>query len=144
MDDYVSPEQPCSVNLHELDHHHKRLCRTIAQLEEAIKSRRADSIIDEILRGLIEHTIRHFSAEEQAMEQHGFPDLAGHRVEHQKLIQKLTKFNLSNMAGRPNIPESLLSFLQSLWRNHILKSDKEYDEFVHDRWARDAESRTKT
>ncbi len=125
-----------SVKIAELDHQHQRLFRAVAELEYAVRMGRADYVIDEVLEKVIEHTIGHFAAEEELMEQHGFPGLAAHRHDHQMLAQKLTKFNLSNMAGRPDVPSALLDFLQEWLREHILKTDKEYSEFLNARGVR--------
>jgi len=123
-------EQSYSVNIAELDHQHQRLFRTVAELEYAVRAGRAEAIIDEVLDKVIEHTIGHFAAEEELMEQHGFPGLAAHRYDHQMLSQKLATFNLSNLAGRPDIASAFLAFLQTWLRDHILKTDKEYSEFL--------------
>jgi hemerythrin-like metal-binding protein len=125
-----------SVKIAELDHQHQRLFRTVAELEYAVRMGRADYVIDEVLEKVIEHTISHFAAEENLMEQHGFPGLAAHRRDHQMLAQKLTKFNLSNLAGRPDVPAALLDFLQDWLREHILKTDREYSEYLNARGVR--------
>jgi len=49
------------------------------------------------------------------------------------LAQKLSQFNLSNLAGRPDIASVVLVFLQTWLRDHILKTDKEYSEFLNAR-----------
>jgi hemerythrin len=125
-----------SVKIAELDHQHQRLFRTVAELEYAVRMGRADYVIDEVLEKVIEHTISHFAAEENLMEQHEFPGLAAHRRDHQMLAQKLTKFNLSNLAGRPDVPAALLDFLQDWLREHILKTDREYSEYLNARGVR--------
>ena len=133
MDQTLRWDQSYSVNIAELDHQHQRLFRTVAELEYAVRTGRADAIIDEVLEKVIEHTISHFAAEEDLMRQHGFPGLAAHHYEHQMLAQELATFNLSNLAGRPDIPAAFLVFLQSWLRDHILKTDKEYSEFLNAR-----------
>jgi len=119
-----------SVNIAEMDHQHQRLFRMVAELEHALRTGRADSIIDEVLEKVIQHTISHFAAEEDLMQQHGFPGLAAHRYDHQTLAQQLAALNLSNLAGRPDIPPALLIFLQARLRDHILKTDKESSAFL--------------
>jgi len=84
-----------SVKIAELDHQHQRLFRTVAELEYAVRMGRADYVIDEVLEKVIEHTISHFAAEENLMEQYGFPAWPPIAGNHQMLAQKLTKFNLS-------------------------------------------------
>lgn len=122
-----------SVNIAELDHQHQRLFRTVAELEYALSIGRADSVLDDVMEKVVEHTIDHFAAEEELMQQHGFPGLAAHRSEHKELAQKLAQFNLSNMAGRPDLASAFLAFLQGWLRDHILKTDMEYSEFLNAR-----------
>jgi len=136
MDQTFRWDQSYSVNIAELDHQHQRLFRTVAELDFALRTGQADSIIDEVLERLIHYTITHFAAEECLMQQYGFPGLAVHRYDHQMLAQKLTKFNLSHMAGRPGIPSALLVFLQAWLQDHVLKTDKEYSDFLNARGVR--------
>ena len=133
MDQRLTWNQRYSVNIAEFDHQHRRLFRTVTELDHALRTGRADSIIGQVLESLIRHTISHFAAEEALMQQHGFPGLAAHRYDHQLLAQKLTKFNLSYKAGRPDIPSALLVFLQAWWHDHILKTDNEYSQFLNAR-----------
>jgi hemerythrin-like metal-binding protein len=133
MDQTLWWDQSFSVSIAELDHQHQRLFRTVAELNYAVRTGRGDSIINEVLEKVIQHTISHFAAEELLLQQHGYPGLAAHRYEHQMLAQKLTKFHLSNIAGKPDIPSSLLVFLQTWLRDHILKTDKEYSAFLNAR-----------
>ena len=126
-------DQNFSVNIAEMDHQHLQLFRTIAELEYAIRAGRGDSVIDEVLDKMIQHTINHFAAEEELMERHRFPGLAAHRSDHQLLAHELATLNLSNLAGRPDIPSAVLAFLQAWLRDHILKTDQEYSEFLNAR-----------
>ena len=123
-------DQAYSVNVAELDLQHKRFFRTVAELELALAMGSADAIINEILEKIVAHAMDHFATEEALMLEHGFPGLAAHCFEHSVLSQQLTQFNVSNKAGRPDIPAALLDFLQTWLREHILKSDKQYGEFL--------------
>ena len=123
-------DQSYSVNVAELDLQHERLFRTVAELERAVAMGSAGSVINGILDKVVSYTIEHFATEEALMQEHGFPDLAAHCHEHNLLSQNLTQFNLSSMAGRPGVPAALLDFLQTWLREHILKSDKQYGEFL--------------
>jgi hemerythrin len=126
-------DQSYSVNVAELDLQHQRLFHTVAELEHALSKGSSDAIINEILKKVVSHSIEHFATEEALMQEHGFPGLAAHCHEHNLLSQELTQFNLSNMAGRPGIPAALLDFLQTWLREHILKSDKQYSDFLNAR-----------
>lgn len=122
-----------SVKIKDLDDQHKRLFAMIAELDSALQARHADSIIGELLENVIQYTISHFACEEELMQEHGFPGLAHHRDQHDALAQKLAKFNLSNMAGRSDIPLAFLTFLQAWWREHVLVVDQAYSDFLNAR-----------
>ena len=128
-------DQSYSVNVAELDLQHERLFRTVAELESALEKGGADTFINEILDKVVAYTVDHFATEEALMQEHGFPGFAAHCSEHNMLSQKLTQFNLSHMAGRPGVPAALLDFLQTWLREHIVKSDKRYGEFLNARGA---------
>lgn len=123
----------CSVNVAELDQQHKELFGAVAELEDALRTGRAEAVINKLLQKVIEHTITHFATEERLMEECGFPGLDAHRRDHQELCQKLTMFNLSNLAGSPDVPAALLVLLQAWLHEHILKTDKEYSSFLNTR-----------
>lgn len=126
-------DQSFSVHIAELDHQHQHLFRTVAELNDAVRAGGADSVVGEVLERVIQHTISHFAAEEFLLQEHGYPSLDAHRREHEMLSQQLANFNLSYIAGHPNVPSSLLAFLQKWLRHHILKTDKEYSVFLNGR-----------
>jgi hemerythrin len=126
-------DQSFCVHITELDHQHQRLFLAVAELNDAIRMGRADSMVSEVLEKVIEHAISHFAAEESFLQQYGYPGLAAHRHEHEKLAQQITEFNRSYIAGNPDIPSSLLVFLQKWLRDHILTTDKEYSAFLNAR-----------
>ena len=70
-----------------------QLFGAVAELEHALRTGRADAIINQLLEKVIEHTITHFATEERLMEECGFPGLDAHRHDHKELSQKLTMFN---------------------------------------------------
>lgn len=133
MDQSFRWEPSCSVNVAELDRQHQQLFSTVTELEHALRAGRADDVINQLLGQVIEHTITHFATEERLMEECGFPGLDAHRRDHQELCQKLTMFNLSNLAGGPDVAAALLSLLQAWLHDHILKTDKEYSSFLNTR-----------
>jgi hemerythrin-like metal-binding protein len=132
-----------SVNVPLLDDQHKELFKAMAQLDFAVRSSSDvhDSTVTTILEHLIQHTINHFVAEEDVMAKCEFPNLAAHQREHREMVQKLATFNLSHMAGKRDVAPALLRFLQEHWREHILKADREYGEFLKQKRQRRSLSR---
>ncbi|HKM48118.1 MAG TPA: bacteriohemerythrin [Terriglobales bacterium] len=133
MNQPIRWDPSCSVNVAELDQQHQQLFGAVAELEQALRTGRADTVINKLLEEVIEHTISHFATEERLMEECGYPGLDAHRRDHQELSQKLTMFNLSNLAGGPGVPAALLVFLQAWLQDHILKTDKEYSGHLNHR-----------
>jgi hemerythrin len=54
-------------------------------------------------------------------------------MEHQKFVQAVTKFLDDYHAGKPGVPVSLLLFLQTWLKEHILLADKAYGSFLNAR-----------
>lgn len=133
MDDAFRWDPNYSVKIAEFDRQHQQLFRTLAELDRSIRTGSADSIIQAVLHDLVQYTIRHFAAEEALMQEHGFPGFDAHRSDHRLLAQKLTQFNLSHKAGRHDVPPNLSNFLKTWWQDHVLKTDKEYSDFLNAR-----------
>jgi hemerythrin len=120
-----------SVNIAELDQQHQRLFRLMDELNRALAAGRSQTALDEILRKLVEYTIVHFATEEHLMDQHGFPGFSAHRLEHNVLTEKITSLRLQHRAGKPDVAAALVLFLQHWMEEHILKTDKQYSQFLN-------------
>ncbi len=116
-----------SVGIQEIDEQHKVLIGILNELSEAIDQIRGTEIRTQIIDRLIEYTRIHFTVEESLMRILGYPKYEEHKHEHELLISQinefLTKINNENMSTY-----ELLFFLRSWLINHILKSDKAYEQ----------------
>ncbi len=122
-----------SVNIAALDHQHQGLFATINELNEALAHGEGRAVTDAILQKLVEYALTHFAAEEALMVEYEFPGLATHCMAHQKFVQAVTKFLEDYYAGKPGVPVSLLLFLQTWLKEHILVADKAYSSFLNAR-----------
>jgi hemerythrin len=120
-----------SVNIAELDEQHQRLFRLIDELNRALAAGRGEIAVDDILRKLVEYTIVHFATEEQLMDQHGYPGFSAHRFEHNVLTEKITSLQIEHRAGKPGVAAALALFLQRWLEEHILKTDRQYSQFLN-------------
>jgi len=123
-----SPEH--SVKIAELDAQHQRLFRIVQDLEGAIAAGRGQQAIEAIIDRAVNYTIDHFSTEEGLMEQYGYPGLAAHRIEHNKLTLEISNLQKEHSAESPDAAERFLKFLRKWFDEHILKSDQEYAPFL--------------
>src|SRR5208282_4119780 len=107
-----------SVNVAALDNQHKRLFATINELNQALASGEGKAVTEPVLQKLVDYAMSHFAAEEALLAEHGYPATASHR------------------AGKPGVPVSLILFLQTWLKEHILVTDKAYTNFLNSRGVR--------
>jgi hemerythrin len=122
-----------SVNIAALDNQHQGLFATINELNEALAAGEAGAVTDPVLQKLVDYALTHFASEESLMTKHEFPGLAAHRIEHDKFTQSVVKFLEDYRAGKPGVPVSLMLFLQTWLKEHILTTDKAYSGFLNAR-----------
>ena len=122
-----------SVHIAALDRQHQGLFDTINELNAALAEGRGASVMDGVLQKLLEYAHSHFASEEYLMEAHRFPGLATHRVEHEAFARNVAKYLDDFHQAKQGAPVSLLLFLQSWLKEHILKSDKAYASFLNER-----------
>jgi hemerythrin len=122
-----------SVNVASLDTQHRGLFATINELNEALARGAGARVTEPVLRKLVEYAQTHFAAEEALMTEYQFPGLDTHRMEHQQFGKKVAKFLEDNRAGKHGVPVSLLLFLQTWLKGHILTADKAYSGFLNAR-----------
>jgi hemerythrin len=119
-----------SLNITELDRQHQTLFRLVQNLSDAIAAGRGQKVTEQFLDNVVNYTIEHFATEENLMEQHGFPAINSHRIEHNTLTLKISQLQKDHAAGKPNAAECFLQFLQQWLVEHTLKTDKEYVAFL--------------
>ncbi len=119
-----------------LDNEHRGLIEQIDLLYEAVRDKRGDEVIVDILTTLEKYTVDHFQHEEKLMAEYHFPGLEQHKVIHVNLIAEIQKFKQKNSDGAEELAKELLSFLRSWLMEHIMKVDKEYGAFLESRGGR--------
>jgi hemerythrin len=120
-----------AVHIQALDRQHQGLFRTVNKLGDALSSGNGGQVVDDVLKQLVDYTVSHFAAEEKLMEQHGFPGLADHKLKHQELTRKVLAMQAEYKSGNVGVPVSLMLFLQSWLKEHILVTDKRYSAFLN-------------
>ena len=78
------------VNLESMNVTHYEEIEILNRLYTAMDSATIDHMaIDSILNELIQHTVEHFSGENEMMQQYGFPSISMHMGEHQRVLQEM-------------------------------------------------------
>ena len=121
------------VHIAELDEQHKQLIATVNELDQALRERQGDSALDSVLQKLFAYSIEHFASEERLMMQYDFPGLSTHRAQHEEFRRKLTGFLDAFHAGKSCVPVSVLLFMQTWLKEHLLKTDQQYSAYLNAR-----------
>lgn len=117
------------VGVKQIDEQHKRLFCLLKEISAiSIYSKQIDKI-NPVINELIDHVIRCFNEEEQAMKGHGYPGLAIQEQQHLGFVKMLIlELDLRHLNKMPTI--ELLERLANLLRDHIVTVDKKYAAFL--------------
>ncbi len=120
-----------SVNIQEIDSHHKKLMDLINGVYQAMMMDKGKDVIEKILNELLEYTEYHFGYEEKLFQQYGYPETKAHIAKHRNLVSKVKDFVCEFKSGKANVDHELLVFLRSWLTNHIMGTDQEYTAFLN-------------
>ena len=124
-----------SVCVDHLDQDHKHL---FALLNKAHDSYALSISMDpdsypSIVMELIDYLDHHFAAEEAYMDQIKYPDLAAHKLEHQRFARKVLDFRKKIHEKKEDYTQDMVELTDIIYnwlRHHILNVDQQYTNFV--------------
>jgi hemerythrin len=120
------------VGVQAMDDQHAIMMDTMNELRLLLVGGARPAAADELLKKLIEFTRMHFWSEEQLLEQHGFPGLAGHRAEHQRLLAQLQESVRRLQRGEAVHRGDLLCFLHDWFVGHVEGLDQQYGTWLNE------------
>jgi hemerythrin len=115
-----------SVHIPQIDAQHQQLIGLINQLHAAMLQGNGKPALAQILTQLVRYTDSHFSYEESMLRQRGYPGLAAHQAEHQKLKKQVVDLQVQFQAGKLLLTMQVMQFLKEWLANHILSRDMDY------------------
>lgn len=119
------------LNIPEMDADHERLVtltNKISAIVEQPEFRQKDFSTE--LKALKDYTLQHFSREEAYMAKIGYPKLAEHKLQHQKIMEALGTLAAEGSTKGAKIALSLRLFTQVWLFEHISGQDGEYAKFA--------------
>jgi len=120
-----------SVGVAEIDEQHKKLVKMINELHEAMLQRRSTEIMKNLLKGLADYTVYHFSTEEKYFDKFGYPDAENHKLQHDAFVNKVSEFQQKYNAGQVSLGVEINQFLKDWLLGHIKGADKAYSSFFN-------------
>jgi hemerythrin-like metal-binding protein len=119
------------VGVEVIDRQHEGLATLLNCLSESHRAGKSEEILLFRLDQLIDAVEEHFQAEEELMDEKGYPDAELHRAEHNDLAIQVNGYRTRFAAGEESLTGSILDFLRDWLRNHILISDRRLGRFLH-------------
>lgn len=120
-----------SVGIQSIDEQHKKLVNMINALNDAKLSGSSNDLLGKIFSGLAAYTQKHFAYEENMFAEYGYSNSEEHKRQHSELIAQVIELKerfMDNPEG--TISDDLMLFLKRWLTNHIMRTDKEYTEFL--------------
>jgi hemerythrin-like metal-binding protein len=119
-----------SVGIESIDEQHKLLVEIINNLDDAMRESETDQIISEIFQRMIGYTEMHFAFEENLFDSHGYQGSSAHKEQHVALIETIQALKHKLDEGDARVGIEVMEFLKRWLTDHILKTDKDYAEFL--------------
>lgn len=131
-------DESLSVGVDLIDEQHRKWIAHLHGVEAAIKARRGQQQIVNTLSFLVDYTQFHFSTEEKEMTRTGYPGIAHHKAEHEKL--KGTLENLVQEYKEDGVTERLSeavgTFLGNWLKDHIRDVDLAFAAYLKEKKIR--------
>ncbi|ANA41156.1 MULTISPECIES: bacteriohemerythrin [Geobacter] len=116
----------------EVDDQHKELFRRFGELLTACNQGKGGEEVLRLISFLDDYVVKHFTAEERIMRQHGYPDYLEHKQQHQGFVRRLGELKhqfRDEGAGLSLVITTNHMMIEWLSR-HIEKMDKEIAKYV--------------
>jgi len=122
-----------SVNIQEMDEHHRQIFARANKLQAAIDSAEEAAEVEEALDFLVHYAEFHFSEEESLMSRHHYPEYEPHRAKHEGLIKDVVRLRGQHRGKEIDLGADVLGLLKRWIIDHILTEDRKYGRFLNER-----------
>jgi hemerythrin len=116
------------TNLSIADEQHREIFALVNGLNDAVTTGNRAGIGAK-LDALISYVVMHFQTEEKLMQQHGYPEFAAHKAEHDKLVSTCADLQKKFHAGAAEVTGETTGFVRDWLVKHIPAIDKNYGPF---------------
>jgi hemerythrin len=121
------------LGIDSIDKQHRWLVDATNRLHDQIESRRPDNtVVREILEGLVDYTMNHFILEEDLFNRLGYPEHDAHKEKHDQFSTHAIDLLLRFEKGEA-VTQETLEFLQGWLIEHIMKVDRAYVPFLKEK-----------
>jgi len=126
---YWNWDSSLSVGIDIIDNQHQRIITYLNELSIA-QTDKNQKRVTQVLVGLVDYTMTHFSFEEDLMSQAGYPISIAHKQVHESFIERIKNYQSQHESGT-DVTRKLMSELRLWLTNHIKYEDKKYVPYVN-------------
>ena len=130
---YMKWTPALEVGFAKMDEDHRELIEVLNRLHADLDQGKDQAELAKILNFLRDYTVGHFQTEEALMIKYNYPGASAHFAAHASLVLKVCDFIVDFRAGRVALTETLLEFLETWLREHILGLDQELGAYLRAR-----------
>ncbi|HYD31252.1 MAG TPA: bacteriohemerythrin [Azospirillaceae bacterium] len=131
---FMSWNDALSTSHEDIDNDHLILIGLVNNLHAALGSGRASGeVIGTALTQLLAYTGTHFHFEEGLMQEHGYPEFAQHKAQHEAFVKKALDLLKRYKAGEAGVGPELMALLKTWLVEHIQGTDKRLGTFLGQR-----------
>jgi hemerythrin len=118
-----------SVKITSIDLQHKKLFDLINSFYDSISQGSGKEKMTEVIKGLKDYTVIHFSNEEKYMKNLNYPGYLTHKAEHDKFVATIKDYEDRYKAGKLILSLEVTNFIKTWITSHIMGTDKKYVDF---------------
>jgi hemerythrin len=133
---FLEWEESYNIGIKEIDIQHRGLFDMISKLATTRRYDAEGRYFVATLNKFIEYTRLHFATEERYMHEAQYPKIAEHKQEHTQFLQQLERVAQSHKKEDPASEQKILNFLKEWYVDHILGTDREYQQTLLERGFR--------
>ena len=131
MDSTLAWNEDLALGVPVMDDDHERILFLVQALFDALVNRSSETIVNDAVLELVNHTCAHFEREERLMLEYHYPEYAQHKAEHIKLTEEISKIiALVKQENSPTIGEPLLNFMAEWVILHTKGADRKFARYL--------------
>ena len=121
----------CTSGVQEMDDQHGILLDALNELRTALLRGSECGMVRAMLARVARLMRMHMESEERLLLQHGFPGLASHKAEQQRLLARLEQFDIRFEQRQSASVYELVEFLRKWFTSHTGSTGRSYGRWLH-------------
>ena len=109
-----------------VDAQHKVLFDLAYEVDCAIYEGKEQAVADRVVERLKEFCQHHFLTEERLMQEHGYPELHRHTLQHDDFISAILELDMQQKSGAKVILQRIAALMREWMANHIAVEDRKF------------------